>query len=268
MKVVFSFARRQLPLKRLKFMQNIPTVDVLGVKIGDVDEETAIFQILKLAKDGKSHHMVVTVNAEFVMLAHRDSEFAKILQGADLAVADGQWVVWAKLILGGKAQSRVTGVDLLEKLCAKAAKRAITVGFLGGFGGVASEVSKRQKSKFPGLKVAFTGSGDDAIGPDLRLKRPIFGKKRIDILFVAYGMGKQEFWIERNVKHLNVGVAIGVGGAFDYISAVKMRAPKFVQKLGMEWLWRLANEPSRIWRMRVLPFYAVLVIWQFLKEKS
>ncbi len=247
-------------------MENVPTIEVLGVKVGDINEKTAISRILTLAKDTKGHHYVVTVNAEFVMFARRDPDFFKILVGADLALPDGAGVVLAKLILGGKVQSRVTGVDLVENVCTKVAKGPITVGFLGGFGAVAKEVSKRQKAKNPGLKVAFVGSGDDAIGPDLRLKGPILGKKRVDILFVAYGMGKQEFWIKRNMKHLNVGVAIGVGGAFDYISAVKIRAPRSVQKLGMEWLWRLANEPSRIWRMRVLPVFAILVIVQFLKK--
>lgn len=255
-----------MPPERLKFMENVPTTNILGVKVGDINEKTAISRILTLAKDAKGCHQVVTVNAEFVMLARRDPNFARVLEGADLALADGTGVVLAKLILGGKAHSRVTGVDMVDKLCAESAKRAIRVGFLGGFHGVASEVSKRQKAKFPGLKVVFTGPGDGAIGPDLRLNRPIFGKKRIDILFVAYGMGKQEFWIERNLKHLNVGVAIGVGGAFDYVSSVKKRAPEWMQNAGLEWLWRLTVEPTRIWRMRVLPVFAILVIGQFLKK--
>ncbi|MEX2028504.1 MAG: WecB/TagA/CpsF family glycosyltransferase [Candidatus Curtissbacteria bacterium] len=248
-------------------MENVPQVDILGVKVDDIDEEITLSHILKLAKDAKGHHQVVTINAEFVMLARRDREFAKILEGADVSVADGQWIVWSKLILGGKAQSRVTGVDLVERLCSESAKQAITVGFLGGFGSVASEVSKRQQARNPGLKVGFAGPGDDAIGPDLRLNKPIFGKKRVDILFVAYGMGRQEFWIARNIKNLDVGVAIGVGGAFDYLSSVKTRAPGWMQSAGLEWLWRLTVEPTRIWRMRVLPVYFVLVLGQFLKER-
>ncbi|MDO8487055.1 MAG: WecB/TagA/CpsF family glycosyltransferase [Candidatus Curtissbacteria bacterium] len=254
-------------------MENIPTsevfvpkIEVLGVKVGDIDEKTAISRILTLAKDTKGHHYVVTVNAEFVMLARRNPDFARIVESADLALADGAGVVLAKLILGGKAHSRVTGVDMVDKLCAESAKRAIRVGFLGGFHAVASEVSKRQKAKFPGLKVVYIASGSPIIGYDLRLRKAISASGRVDILFVAFGMGGQEFWISRNIKHLNVGVAIGVGGAFDYISSVKMRAPRFVQRVGLEWLWRLVLEPARIWRMRVLPVFAELVIWQFLKK--
>ncbi len=256
-----------MPLERLKFMEDIPTIHVLGVKVGDINEKTAISRILTLAKDTRGHHYVVTVNSEFVMFARRDPNFARVLESADLALADGTGVVLAKLILGGKAQSRVTGVDVVDKLCRQSAKRAIRVGFLGGFGGVASDVSKRQKAKFPGLKVVFTESGNPTMGQDLRLRKAISAAGRIDILFVAFGMGKQEFWISRNIKRLNIGVAIGVGGAFDYISLVKKRAPKLMQTVGMEWLWRLVTEPVRIWRMRVLPVFAVVVIGQFLREK-
>ncbi|MDP2632133.1 MAG: WecB/TagA/CpsF family glycosyltransferase, partial [Candidatus Curtissbacteria bacterium] len=193
--------------------------------------------------------------------------------------------------LGGREHERVTGVDLIEKLCVKSAEKAISVGFLGCFGGVAETVSKRQKEQNPGLKVVFASSGDPAIGYDLRLKKELLGVGRIDILFVAYGMGQQEFWIERNRRslssnknrhslssnrhslssnrhslssnRLDVGVFIGVGGAFDYLSMVKMRAPRQLQNIGLEWLWRLLMEPARIWRMRVLPVFAILVIGQF-----
>ncbi len=244
----------------------VPKIRVLGVKIDDLDEKTAISKILKLAKDKRGCHLVVTVNAEFVMLAQKDPRFFEILEGADMALADGSGVVISKLILGGKTQSRITGVDLVDKLCAKSAKGAIRVGFLGGFGGVAEEVSKRQKAMNPGLKVVFAKPGDPTIGQDLRLRKEISASGRIDILFVAYGMGKQEFWIARNLKHLNVGVAIGVGGAFDYVSAVKNRAPRWMQMTGLEWLWRLIEEPSRIWRMRVLPVFAILVVRQFLQK--
>lgn len=242
-------------------------IRVLGVDINDLSEEEAISKILKLAKDPKGCHLVVTVNSEIVMLAQRDSKFSEVLKNADLCLADSVGVVLAKLISGGKAHSRITGTDLVDKLCAASANKPIRVGFLGGFRGVAERVSQRQKSKYPGLKVAYWGSGDPTIGQDLRLRKEIGACGRLDILFVAYGMGKQEFWIARNLKYLNVGLAIGVGGAFDYIAGVKKRAPNFVQKFGLEWLWRLAWEPARVWRMRVLPIFLVMVIFQFFSRK-
>lgn len=98
---------------------------------------------------------------------------------------------------------------------------------------------------------------------DSRLKKALNGAGRIDILFVAFGMGRQEFWIRRNRERVNVGVFIGVGGALDYLSSVKKRAPELLQDIGFEWLWRLFWEPARIWRMRVLPAFSFLVFWQF-----
>lgn len=242
-------------------------INILGVKVDDISEKNAIFRILEMAKNKGIGKYVVTINAEFVMLAQKNGDFLKILNDAGLAVADGQGVVWSKLILGGKVHDRITGVDLVEKLCSECAKKIISVGFLGGFDDVAEMVSKRQKSKFSALKVVFAGSGGPTIGYDSRLKKQFSAIDRIDIMFVAYGMGQQEFWIKRNSKRLNVGVFIGVGGAFDYISMVKRRAPRFLHNIGLEWFWRLLVEPRRIWRMRVLPIFAILVIWQVIGQK-
>ena len=247
------------PLKR-------PKIAVLGVEVDDITEKDAVSYIIGLASDKRSGHFVATVNSEFVMMAKRDEKFKEVLRTTDLNLPDGAGVVLAKLILGGKERNRVTGTDLVEKLCEKASVMPITIGFLGGFDGVADLAAKRQKAKYPGLKVVVAESGDPAMGHDLRLRRAIFGKKRVDILFVAYGMGQQEFWIARNRNYLNVGVFIGVGGAFDYLSHLKVRAPFLMQKAGVEWLWRLLAEPLRIWRMRILPIFALLVFWQFLAK--
>ena len=254
-------------LKRSKNNNQVPKIDILGVKIDDISQNLAVQKVLELAKDNKKSHYVVTVNSEFVMLARKNRQFLKILNEADLALADGAGVVFSKLIFGGKVRDRITGVNLIEKICQKSAIRAIRIGFLGGFGNVAAMVAKRQKSTNPNLKVVFAQSGDPSIGYDLRLKRQLLQLGRIDVLFVAYGMGRQEFWIERNKDNLNVGVFIGVGGAFDYLSMVKKRAPKFLQNWGMEWFWRLLMEPTRIWRMRVLPAFLILIFWFWTVKK-
>ena len=252
--------RRLLPLKRHK-------IDILGVGVDDFSQKEALGLILNLARDQKSAHYVVTVNSEFVMMARKNKHFREILKKADFALADGWWLARSKLILGGRGRERIAGVDLVENLCKEAGEKAVRVGFLGGFGSVAQMVAERQKASCPNLKVVFAGAGNPAIGYDSRLKMSLDKLGRIDILFVAYGMGQQEFWIARNLNKLNVGVFIGVGGAFDYISRVKRRAPEFLQNTGLEWLWRLVCEPQRIWRMRVLPIFLILVILKFLKPK-
>lgn len=246
--------------------QLVPTINILGVKIADITARKACDLILRLAGDKKRSHLVVTVNSEFVMLARKNRHFEHILKGSDLALADGAGVVISKLILGGKVHERITGVDLIEKLCAKNGKKAITVGFLGGFGDIAQRVAKRQKLASPSLNVVFAGPGDPTTGYDLRLRKQLLACGRIDILFVAYGMGRQEFWIDRFKSKLNVGVFIGVGGAFDYLAKAKIRAPRLVRGWGLEWLWRLILEPWRIKRMRVLPIFMVLVLKKKLLE--
>lgn len=253
--------RLKAPESPKNLAADIP-VQILGVDIDDISFADAADVVIKLAKDKTGGHLVTTVNSEFIMLAQKNRDFAKILRRSDLALADGVGVVLAKLTFGGKYHERIAGVDLLEEVCRRSCKKGLRIGFLGGFGDVAEVISKRQRLKNPGLKVVFCESGEPTIGSDLRLRRAINGVGGIDILFVAFGMGRQEFWIERNRKFLNVGVFMGVGGAFDYLGGVKKRAPKTVQILGLEWFWRLLMEPSRFWRMRVLPVFLMMVLEQ------
>lgn len=259
-----------MDLKRHKkkvFDGSTTKISVFGVDVDDISLDEAAKMIVNLAGSGQREKYVVTVNAEFVMKAKKDHKFAKILANADIAVADGWWVAFSKLIMGGHAQGRITGVDLIETVCKLSGNKPIGVGFFGGFGGVAAEVAKRQKLASPSLKVVYYGPGDDTTSSNLRLKVPKSLSRRIDILFVALGMGKQEFWIEKWAKKLDVGVFIGVGGAFDYIAGVKKRAPKFLQENGLEWLWRLILEPKRLWRQRTLPIFFLMVMSEIFRQK-
>ncbi len=250
-----------------KKYKKIERINILGVGVDDISLVDAIDAILKLSKAPNRGKYVVTVNPEFVMLAHRNAKFAQILAKSDLATADGVGVASARLIMGGKEHDRITGVDLIENLCKMASDKPIRIGYLGGFGGVAGEVAKRQTQKYPGLKVVYAKPGEPTMSHDLKLKSEFDSVGRVDVLFVAYGMGKQEFWIDRMKDKLDIGLYIGVGGAFDYLAGKKFRAPLFLQKIGFEWFWRLMLDPARIWRMRVLPVFAILVFVDFVKNK-
>lgn len=260
-----------MDLKRQNFKKvdgyNSRKIDVFGVGVSDLTKKDAVSGIIRLSKAKDSGHYVVTVNAEFVMMAHRNKDFARILASSDIAVADGWWVANSKLISGGKFQDRITGVDLVENVCKIADEKAVRVGFLGGFDGVAAEVSKRQRKANPGLEVVLAEPGVPTISFDSRLKTRFSKIGRVDVLFVAYGMGKQEFWIDRFRKKVDVGVFIGVGGAFDYLAGAKKRAPKFLQDMGFEWLWRLVLEPTRIWRQRIIPIFFLMFLTKYLKIK-
>ncbi len=241
-------------------------INIFGVDVDDISQKNAIKRVLALAKGRKKGNYVVTVNSEFVMLARRNTEFARILANSDLALADGWWIVFLKLISGGSVQERVTGVDLVENVCKAVIDKPIRIGFLGGFGNVAAEVKKRQKSKLNSLKVVLAESGDPTLEADLRLEKRFGEVGRVDVLFVAYGMGKQEYWIDRMRKKLDVGVFVGVGGSFDYIAGLKKRAPAIWQNLGFEWLWRLMMEPTRIWRQRIIPIFFLMIVGKVLTK--
>lgn len=206
-------------------------VDILGVKISKVDYKSAIEIIERfLANGGK--HQIVTPNPEFIVLAQSDSEFRQILNNADLAIPDG-----AGLRIAGKLQT-VTGTDLMLRLCGLAAKKGCSVFLLGGQDGVAEKAAKRLKTMFANLNIVGTYEGDlpEEVGA-------------ADFLFVAYGAPKQEKWVARNLPRIPVKVAMGVGGAFDFIAGKRKRAPKILRRLGLEWFWRLIQEPQRLPRI-------------------
>lgn len=275
--------------------------NILGVGITDATKEEVLEYLVKNLENFQKKLFIVTPNPEFLVLANENPTFKEVLNKADLALADGIGVVASGQVLGKPLKERFAGVELLEKLCMIVAEKPITVGFLGGRGGVAEKTAERLRKKYPGLKVGFVGeewSSGDLLGETRSLKassKPSgntslayegksnspavehsqkssknFVKKSfreefrpVDILFVAFGAPKQEFWINDNLEMLPVKVAVGVGGAFDYIGGKVPRAPLFVQKLGMEWLFRLIVQPWRIKRqLSLLKF-----VWLVVKEK-
>lgn len=198
--------------------------DVLGVKIDQVTEKQAL-DIVADWVNSKKKRYIVTLNMEFVMLAQKDEEFKKILNQADLAICDG-----AGLRLADRRLIRVSGVDLMLSLIKQGYKTVL----VGGKPGVAQKAAKMTRSN---LVIGM-------MEPEMEK----INKIKPDLLFVALGMGKQEKWIAKNLPKLDVKVAMGVGGALDQIVKPWLRAPKWVQNLGLEWLWRLMVQPWRIKR--------------------
>ena len=230
---------------------------VLGVRVDCVDMETAIRRIEALV-DGGGEHLVATVNPEFVMRAQRDPDFARVLAGADLCLPDGTGVVWALRRHGCEVATPVTGVDLVEPLAAMCARRGYRLFLLGARPGVAGELAARLRQAHPGLQVdAHAGAPDP--DHDAESVRRIHAH-RPHVLLIAYGAPAQELWFERLKAELGVPVAIGVGGAFDYLTGRVSRPPGWMRRAGLEWLGRLARQPWRIRRMAVLPIYAIKVL--------
>jgi N-acetylglucosaminyldiphosphoundecaprenol N-acetyl-beta-D-mannosaminyltransferase len=230
---------------------------VLGVRVDCLDMDAALDRIAQLV-DAGGHHLVATVNPEFVMRAGVDPEFARVLESADLCLADGSGVVWAARRQGCATQEPVTGVDLIPLLAALCARRHFRLFLLGAASGVAAELASRLRADEPGLQVeVHPGSPDPSSDAETMA---LIERYRPNVLLVAYGAPSQELWIDRLGDRLGDAVAIGVGGSFDYLTGRVPRAPAWMRRAGLEWLFRLVRQPWRIRRMAVLPLYALRVL--------
>lgn len=204
-------------------------------------------------------HLVATVNPEFVMRAQRDPEFARVLGSADLCLPDGAGVVWAARRQGCSMRGPVAGTDMLPLLAATCARRSFPLFLLGAAPGVADELALKLRKENPGLKVAAHSGGPDPSEDAATLK--LIHEHNTQVLLVAFGHPKQELWIDRLKNRLGVAVAVGMGGAFDYLTGRVPRAPAWMRSAGLEWSYRLVKQPWRARRMAVLPLYAVKVFF-------
>jgi len=195
--------------------------------------------------------MVLTPNVDHVVLAERRDDFGAAYAAADLSLADGQPIVWASRLLGAPLPAKISGSDLLLPLMERAASRGWRVFLLGGPPGVADAAARRLR-RTPGVQVAGVaapfvrvGSGadpeGDAAAGEVRAARP-------DLVLVALGAPKQELWMHRHRRALAPAVLLGVGASLDFLVGRVRRAPRLVSSAGLEWLWRLAHEPRRLWR--------------------
>jgi N-acetylglucosaminyldiphosphoundecaprenol N-acetyl-beta-D-mannosaminyltransferase len=230
---------------------------VLGVRVDCLDMRATLDRIEQLVAAGGSH-TVATVNPEFIMRARRDPEFARVLESADLCLADGTGVVWAARRQGCSMSAPVTGTDLIPSLAALCAKQGFRLFLLGAEPGVAAELAARLRTEHPGLTVAAHAGSPDPSADEETVT--LIRAHRAQVLLVAFGAPKQELWIDRLKDRLGVAVGIGVGGAFDYLTGRVPRAPMWMRSAGLEWLYRLLHQPWRVRRMAVLPVYAVKVL--------
>ena len=230
---------------------------VLGVRVDCLDMGAALMRIEEFV-DAGGHHQVATVNPEFVMSAQKDLQFSNVLESADLCLADGTGVVWAARRQGCELSGPVPGVDLIPPLAALCARRSFRLFLLGAAPGVAAALATRLRAEHPSLDVAAHSGSPDPSSDDETLR--LIHVHRTQVLLVAFGAPKQDLWIARLKDRLGASVAIGVGGAFDYLTGRVARAPVWMRRAGLEWLHRLANQPWRIRRMVVLPAYTIKVL--------
>ncbi len=243
------------------------SIRILGARIDDVTMQETCDHVAQMIASGGSCQ-IATVNPEFIMRARRDVEFAQVLEHTALNVPDGVGVLWAARRQGHPLRERVGGADLMQRLCAIGSQYGWRVFFLGAQDGVAERAAANLAFMYQGLIVCGTRAGTPRPEDD-EATVAVIQRANPNLLFVAYGAPGQDKWLRRNLPRLAQSsppekglVGIGVGGSFDYVSGVQKRAPVQMQRMGLEWLYRLLRQPSRSGRQLALIQFVCAVMLQ------
>ncbi len=241
-------------------------VSILGVEFDPLTPDMALSHLVKGIEQGGQEY-VVTPNPEFVYACRQDPALRPLLNNAGLCVPDGVGIIYAAKILKTPPLQRIPGIELGEALLAWAAQHGRTVFLLGAKPGVAETAAQKLQQNYPGLAVVGTQDGyftDDA---------PVVAKiadSGAEIVLVCMGFPRQERFMAQNLEASGARVMLGLGGSLDVFAGTVRRAPEFYRKAGLEWLYRLLKEPSRIGRMMKLPVFLWIVIresWKKPKKK-
>ena len=275
--MAFELLKNKVQSEELIIGRDILTsrIKLFQVGIDQVDNQETIQKIEKFIVS-KKPHQIVTPDTLAVLRARKDPEYHAILKSADLVTPDGAGILWAATTLNYPLPERVTGIDIIHNICRLAAKKRYSLYLLGSYPGVASEAALNLTKKYQGIKIAGTHHGyfgcedsqncedvkngnsdkneeEEEIIAEIRENRP-------DILLVGMGVPKQEKWINKNLNRLDVPVCMGVGGSFDVLSGRIPRAPLWMQRHGMEWIYRSIKQPNRAFRTLALFYFIWLVI--------
>lgn len=239
---------------------------LLWLGLDNVSFDEAVQEIIGMCRQPGPAY-VLTPNVDHFMRARKDTRFREIYDNADLRLADGMPVLWGARALGTPLKAKVSGSDLIGELCRHAAREQLRVFFLGTTPRVLETASRALVERYPDLQIVgacspqVSTSGECA--EDAEVERMVH-EARPHLLFVAFGTPKQEMWIASHYRALGVPVSIGIGASLDFIAGVQVRAPAWMQRAGLEWLWRLVHEPRRLWRRYLVqdpPF-----LWHVFRE--
>ena len=241
-------------------------IHFLGCKVDRYDFEQTVARIREYLA-GDESIQVVTLNPEMVMNTQHNEQLRELIGTSRIITPDGISIVWATRQFKDPVPERITGIDLMERLCAEAPSHSWRVFLLGAAPGVAEKAAENLRQKYPGIQIAGTHHGYFKDEESPQIVQTIKDSKT-DLLFVGMGAPRQEFWIRQNMWPSGAKVSIGVGGSFDVISGMKKRAPQWVIKLHIEWLYRLLCEPSRFKRQLNLPKFMCLVLKESRKARA
>jgi len=248
-------------------MQKVPRANILGVGVSALNMAMAL-EIIEGWIERREPHYVCVTGVHGVMESQRDEELRRIHNRAGLVTPDGMPLVWLSRLQGFHHVERVYGPDLMLALCERSVAKGYRHFFYGGAEGVPEQLASVLQKRFPGLQVAgtfsppfrpLTADEDDRIVQMINAAAP-------DIVWVGLSTPKQERWMAGHRERLTAPVLIGVGAAFDFLTGRKPQAPRWMQRAGLEWLFRLLTEPRRLWRRYLInnPLFVALVVLQAL----
>ncbi|NNE65369.1 MAG: WecB/TagA/CpsF family glycosyltransferase [Pyrinomonadaceae bacterium] len=241
---------------------------VVSLDVDVCNYESVIERIAEMTEEDFGSYVCVST-VHMVMEGHDDPAYGDTVNSADLVVPDGMPLVWMQKLQGADESGRVRGNDLMIRLCAYAEEKGLSVGFYGGMPEVIEGILERARNEFPKLDIVYafsppfrslTAEEDSTVVKEIMEKKP-------DILFVGLGCPKQEIWMADHKSKLDA-VMLGVGASFDFYAGNIKEAPDWLQKLGLEWLFRLTQEPKRLWRRYLIlnPRFVVLAVSQLLRR--
>lgn len=235
----------------------LPSVRILNLPVHDVNMESTLSVIDSFIRASGPHH-VVTADASMLVMAQEDPALHSIIIKADLVTPDSVGILWAARRLGTPLRERVSGVDIVENLCARSAECGYKIYFFGAAPGVAEKAADRMRGRYPGAQIVGTRNGFYTDGESESIVNAI-RESKADVVCVAMGIPRQEKWIEANRDSLNASILIGVGGTLDVLSGATRRAPVWMQKMNLEWLWRVINNPRKISKVMLLPRFVTMI---------
>lgn len=251
---------------QLKYPKTFKHIDIIGSPVTALPFESQISLIFEWAMS-KASKFVCVANTHMLIEAYKHPEFSSVLKNADIVTPDGMPLVWMLRLMGARTQNRAAGMDILLSVCKLAPLRDISVFFLGSETKILEQMRKKLESEFPTLRIAgmeplpfrpLTRAEDEAIIAKIN-------DSKAAIVLVALGCPKQEYWMYQHKDKIQA-VMIGLGGAFPVYAGIQKRAPCWVRNLGSEWLYRLIQEPLRLWQRYIstIPIFVWLALKQLL----
>ncbi|MBQ0104780.1 MAG: WecB/TagA/CpsF family glycosyltransferase [Armatimonadetes bacterium] len=237
---------------------NNQEIKILGTKVNRMSMSQTMQEITVWANQEEKHY-ICTADAYMLYLASNDNKLQEVINNASIVTPDSSGTILASKICKTPINNKVSGCVLAENLCKESSENNLRIFFLGAKPGIAETAAKKMKAKYKNMIVAGTHHGyfkDEENDDIIRL----INESNANILFVAFGIPKQEFWIAENLPKLNVKVAMGIGGTFDVMSETVQRAPVFFQKTNLEWLYRFFQDPKKSYKLKILPKFFIKVL--------